>query len=125
MSSLCLTAGALAASLFAPALHLGWTPGDGVPREESWHVWQGRFELVAARTREHKAAAKPPEGAALANGWYHYWPRRVPETRLVLHRQGLLDDYVICGEGWCTPLERLLPRSRAPVVEVSACPAAR
>jgi hypothetical protein len=61
----------------------------------------------------------------LANDWYHYWPARASEMRLVLRREGLQRDYVLCGEGWCVPLERLLPRSRAPTVEIAACPAGR
>lgn len=124
MSSLCLTAGALSAALFAQALHLEWTAADGARREESWHVAGTRLELVAARIAPPEAVAKPPEGAVLAAGKLHHWPRRA-ETRLVLRRAGLASDYVLCGEGWCTPLERLLPRASAPVVEISACPRAR
>lgn len=107
MSALCLTAAGLAANLFASALHLGWTPPDGVAREESWHVREGRFELFAARIRK-------------GSDWHHYWPPRAPETRLILRREGLLSDYVICGDGWCLPLEQLLPRSRAPVPRINA-----
>jgi hypothetical protein len=109
MSSLCLTGDGLTASLFAAALHFGWTPADGVAREESWHVRQGQFEFFAARTRK-------------GSDWDHSWPSRAPQRRLILHREGLIADYVICGEMWCMPLERLMPRSRAPVVEISPCP---
>lgn len=108
MSSLCLTSGELTARLFAAVLHLGWTEADGVPREESWHVWQERFELLAERARRD-------------DGWQHGWPARAPQPRLVLRRAGLAADYVIGGDGWSVPLERLLPRSRAPVVEIARC----
>ncbi len=121
MSSLCFTAGALAASFFAQALHLEWTAADGARREESWHVAGGRFELIAARVAPRDAGARPPEGAVLADGKFHHWPRRV-ESRLVLRRAGLQSDYVLCGEGWCRPLEQVLPRARAPVVEIAPCP---
>jgi hypothetical protein len=110
MSSLCLTADGLTASLFAAALHFGWTPADGVAREESWHVRKGQFEFFAERIRK-------------GNDWQHSWPARAPQSRLVFDRRGLRADYVICGEMWCMPLERLMPRSRAPVVEISPCPA--
>jgi hypothetical protein len=110
MSSLCLTGDGLTASLFAAALHFGWTPADGVAREESWHVRQGQFEFFAARIRK-------------GSDWDHSWPSRAPQSRLVFDRRGLRADYVICGEMWCMPLERLMPRSRAPVVEISPCPA--
>jgi hypothetical protein len=107
-SLLCLTGDGLSASLFAAALHFGWTPADGIAREESWHVRQGRFEFFAARIRKD-------------NEWHHYWPSRPPQRQLVFHREGLAADYVICGEMWCMPLEKLLPRSRAPVVQISPC----
>jgi hypothetical protein len=107
-SLLCLAGDGLSASLFAAALHFAWTPADGVAREESWHVRQGQFEFFAARIRKD-------------SDWEHQWPARRPEQRLILRRQELLRDYVICGEMWCTPLERLMPRSRAPVVEISPC----
>ncbi len=108
MSSLCLTSGELTARVFAAVLHLSWTGADGVPREQSWHVWQTRFELLAERARH-------------ADGWRHDWPGRAPQARLVLRRAGLTADYVITGDGWRVPLEGLLPRSRAPVVEIAPC----
>ena len=108
MSSLCFTADGLTAGVFAAALHFGWTPADGVAREESWHVYQRRFEFLASRL--------------LKDGeWHHFWPTRSPQTRLVFDRRGLQADYVICGEMWCRPLEHFLPRSRAPVVEIAPC----
>lgn len=108
MSSLCLTSGELTARVFAAALHLGWTGPDGVAREQSWHIWQGQFELLAERARR-------------AEGWQHGWPAHAPQPRLVLRRAGLAADYVVGGDGWRVPLEGLLPRSRAPVVEIAPC----
>lgn len=108
MNSLCLTGDGLTASLFAAALHFGWTPADGIAREESWHVYQGKFEFLAERVRK-------------GGDWQHAWPARAPQSRLVFDRRGLRVDYLICGEMWCTPLEKLLPRARAPVVEIAPC----
>ncbi|HSA88818.1 MAG TPA: hypothetical protein VLF42_02865 [Burkholderiales bacterium] len=108
MNSLCLTGDGLTASLFAAALHFGWTPADGIAREESWHVYQGKFEFLAERVRK-------------GGDWQHAWPARAPQPRLVFDRRGLREDYVICGEMWCTPLEKLLPRARAPVVRLAPC----
>jgi hypothetical protein len=108
MTSLCLTGDGLTASLFAAALHFGWTPADGIAREESWHVRERRFEFFAER-------------ALKGGSWQHAWPARKPQARLVLRRQGLIADYVVCGEMWCVPLEKLLPRSRAAVVEIAPC----
>lgn len=108
MSALCFTGDGIAASLFASALHLAWTGEDGVAREESWHARHGRFELFAARSLE-------------AGEWRHAWPPRPAQPRLVLDRWGLRADYVVCGEGWCMPLERIAPRRRAPVVTISPC----
>jgi hypothetical protein len=108
MSSLCLTADGLSASLFAAALHFGWTAADGIAREESWHVRQGQFEFFAARVRKD-------------DDWHHSWPSRAPQSRLVFDRRELHADYVVCGEMWCVPLEKLMPRSRAPVVQIAPC----
>lgn len=111
-SLLCLTGDGVSASLFAAALHFGWTAADGIAREESWHVRQGHFEFLA--TRIWKDGGKDGE-------WQHYWPSRPPQSRLVFDRRGLRADYVICGEMWCMPLEKLLPRARAPVVQIEPC----
>ena len=107
-SLLCLAGEGVASTIFAAALHIGWTPADGIAREESWHVRQGYFELFAARIRKDDA-------------WEHYWPTRPPQARLVFDRRGLRQDYVICGEMWCVPLEKLVPRAKAPVVQVAPC----
>ena len=108
MNSLCLTGDGVTASLFAAALHFGWTPADGVAREESWHFYQGQFEFRAERVRK-------------GGEWQHAWPTRAAQPRLVFDRRGLRADYVICGEMWCIPLERLMPRARAPVVAIAPC----
>ena len=109
MYSLCLTADGLTASLFAAALHFGWTAGDGIAREESWHVRDRHFEFFAARIRKEDGE------------WQHYWPTRPSQAKLVLDRRGLRADYVICGEMWCLPLEKLMPRAKAPVVQIAPC----
>lgn len=107
-SLLCLNGDGLTASIFAAALHFGWTASDGIAREESWHVRERHFEFLAARIRD-------------GDEWHHYWPSRPPQARLVFDRSGLREDYVICGEMWCRPLEAFIPRSRAPLVEIRLC----
>ena len=107
-SLLCLAGDGVATTIFAAALHLGWTPADGVAREQSWHIRQGYFEFFAARIRKDE-------------GWEHYWPTRPSQARRVLDRRGLREDYVLCGEMWCAPLEKLVPRARAPVVQIAPC----
>jgi len=108
MSSLCLAGDGVAAQLFAAALHLGWTDAQGVAREESWHVLGGRFEFFAERVLK-------------AGEWQHAWPKRSSREEMVLEREKIEKDYVVCGEGWCTPLEKLVPRARAPVVRIAPC----
>ena len=107
-SLLCLSGDGAAATIFAAALHFGWTGADGIPREESWHVRDRHFEFFAARIRNGEE-------------WEHYWPVRPPQGRLVFNRKGLREDYVLCGDMWCAPLERFIPRSRAPVVAIAPC----
>jgi len=69
---------------------------------------QRHFEFLAARVRKD-------------DEWHHFWPARPPQGRLVFDRRNLREDYVICGEMWCIPLEKLMPRARAPVVEIAPC----
>jgi hypothetical protein len=107
-SLLCLSGDGAAATIFAAALHFGWTGADGIAREESWHVRDGHFEFFAARIRKGQE-------------WEHYWPVRPAQARLVFSRSGLREDYVICGEMWCAPLERFIPRARAAVVAIAPC----
>ncbi len=121
MSSICLTDGALTATLFAQALHLAWTPADGVPREATYWVEPDRIVLVAERVAQSPALPAPPEPSALIGGWHHGWPQRAPQQRLLLERTTLKADYVLCGQGWCRPLEQLLPRARAAKVELFPC----
>jgi hypothetical protein len=49
---LCIAGDGVATTIFAAALHIGWTPSDGLAREESWHIRQGHFEFFAARIRK-------------------------------------------------------------------------
>jgi len=107
-SLLCLSGDGAAATIFAAALHFGWTGADGVAREESWHVRERHFEFFAARIRKSEE-------------WEHYWPVRPAQARLVFNRKGLREDYVICGEMWCAPLERFISRERAAVVAIAPC----
>jgi hypothetical protein len=51
-SLLCIAGDGVATTIFAAALHIGWTPSDGLAREESWHIRQGHFEFFAARIRK-------------------------------------------------------------------------
>jgi hypothetical protein len=110
MYSLCLASDGLTASLFAAALHFGWTAADGIAHEESWHVRDRHFQFFAARIRKEDGVE-----------WQHYWPARPPQAKLVLDRRGLRADYVICGEMWCVPLEKLMPRAKAPIVQIAPC----
>ncbi len=121
MSSLCLVDGALTATLFAQALHLAWTPADGVVREASYLVERDHLVLVAERIAQSPAMPKAPEPSLLVGGWHHHWPQRPPLQRIVLERATLKADYVLCGQGWCRTLEQLLPRAQAPTVEVFPC----
>ena len=123
MASLCLTAGALSASLFAQTLHLAWTPADGIAREETWRIENHRFVLAAQRRAVRDPAVAAAKDALRAGNWDHSWPALKPQPRLLLERADLRADYVLCEQGWCRPLESFLPRARAPRVELSFCAA--
>lgn len=67
MSSLCLADGALTATLFAQALHLAWTPADGVAREVSYVVERDRMVLIGERIAQSPATPMAPEPSFLVS----------------------------------------------------------
>ena len=121
MASLCLTAGALSATLFAQTLHLAWTPADGVAREETWRIENRQFVLAASRSAVRDPAVAAASDALRVGSWDHRWPPAKPRSKLLLERADLRADYVLCEQGWCRPLESFLPRAQAPRVELAPC----
>jgi hypothetical protein len=122
--SLCLAAGALAASLALDAFTLAWSHSiEKLRWEEDWRIEAHSLMLVEARIRGTGAGMEPPEGAVLRDGIWHYRPRRTPLATLHLAHSPYAADYELCAAGHCASLEQLLPGLPASaVVKLTPCP---
>ncbi len=120
--ALCLSAGALAASLAVQSFTLAWTHSiEKVRWEEDWRVGE-RLELVAARIRGAGAGMEPPPGAQLRDGIWHYRPDVPPMASLELTHSRHAPEYEICIGTECHPLSERLPGLAGDsVVKISPC----
>ena len=128
MIAVCLAAAGLAISLPLQAFTLNWTHSiEKILWEEDYKVVQttsgARLQLTEARIRGSGAGMEPPPDAVLKNGVWHYRPPLAPLDRLHLTRSDYVADYKLCWGGKCHPLAELVgPPSKAPLVDVFACP---
>ncbi len=121
--SLCLAAGALAASIAANSFTLAWMHSiEKVRWEEDWHVAGSRLVLDEARIRGTGAGMEPPPDAVLKNGVWRYRPRLPPQPVLRLAHSSYTSGYELCRAGHCRPLAAYLPGiADAVVIEVAPC----
>jgi hypothetical protein len=107
--ALCLSAGALAASLAVHSFTLAWTHSIEKTRwEEDWQVSE-RLQLVAARVRGSGAGMEVPDGAVLVDGVWHYRPAVAAQAELLLTHSPHTAGYALCTAGQCRTLDELLP----------------
>ncbi|MEI8325659.1 MAG: DUF1850 domain-containing protein [Betaproteobacteria bacterium] len=122
--SLCLAAGALAATLPLSSFTLAWTHSiEKIRWEEDYRVVDQRLVLEQARILGSGAGMEPPADAQLKNGVWHYRARLVPLKKLSLSHSPYAADYEICSaDAGCKPLASVfkgLPEFA--LIEVSAC----
>lgn len=107
---LCLSAGALAATVAVHSFTLAWMHSiEKIRWEEDWRIAGDRLELVEARVRGSGAGMEPPAGAVLRGGAWHYRPAVAPLPVLVLTHSPHSAGYALCTDGECRPLAGLLP----------------
>ncbi len=120
--SLCVLAGTAVLALQAEAFTLGWTHSTAQTRwEEDWSLDASKLTLHRARVRGSGAGMEPPEGAALADGWWVWTPTLPPQPELVLAASGAT------GNGWtlCIPGRCLeLGAEPGPPIRIAPCPGA-
>lgn len=121
--ALCLTAGALGATLAINAFTLAWTHSiEKVRWEEDWQIENQRLVILEARIRGSGAGMEPPPDAQLRDGAWHYRPPLAPLTELRLAHSRYVPAYDFCIDRVCRPLTDLLPGLPAPaVVELKPC----
>ena len=121
--SLCLAAGAVAASLAIESFTLSWMHSiEKIRWEEDWRI-EGRTLVIAeARIRGSGAGMEPPADAVLKNGVWHYRPTVHPQAVLRLTHSPYTAGYTLCTNTVCAPLADRLPGiDNNAVIELMAC----
>jgi len=107
---LCLSAGALAASLALGQFTLAWTHSiEKIRWEEDWRIDGRQLVLDQARIRGSGAGMEIPDGAILKDGVWHYRPALAPQASLRLAHSPYTTGYDLCTADRCRPLADWLP----------------
>lgn len=120
---LCLTAGAVAATLALDSFTLAWTHSiEKLRWEEDWRVAGPTLVLDEARVRGSGAGMEPPPGAAFEAGAWRYRPALPPQPVLRLTHSPHAAGYELCAQD-CQPLADHLPGiDNTAVIEIRSCP---
>jgi len=121
--SLCLAAGAVAASLAIDSFTLSWIHSiEKIRWEEDWRIEGRALVITEARIRGSGAGMEPPEGSVLRNGIWHYRPAVPPQKVVRLSHSPYSSGYELCIEGRCRPLADHLPGiDNNAVIELREC----
>ncbi len=121
--SLCLAAGAVAASLAIDSFTLSWIHSiEKIRWEEDWRIEGRALVITEARIRGSGAGMEPPEGSVLRNGIWHYRPAVPPQKVVRLSHSPYTSGYELCIEGRCRPLADHLPGiDNNAVIELREC----
>jgi hypothetical protein len=107
---LCLSAGAISATLMIQGFTLAWMHSiEKVRWEEDWRIERGQLSLVSARIKGSGAGMEPPPGAVLRDGAWHYRPEIAPLESLNLAHSPYTTGYDLCLADGCRPLADYLP----------------
>lgn len=120
---LCLSVGALSATIAVVEFTLAWTHSiENVRWEEDWRIEGAALHLDAARLRGSGAGMEIPDGARLVDGVWHFRPTLPPQPDLRLANSlypplqvDLPDNpllaapYELCTDDGCRPLTARLP----------------
>jgi len=122
--SLCLAAGAVAATLAIESFTLAWTHSiEKLRWEEDWHVAGSTLVLAEARVRGSGAGMEPPPDGVFENGAWRYRPALPPQAVVRLTHSPYAGGYELCDAGRCVPLVDHLPGiDNTAVIELRSCP---
>jgi hypothetical protein len=124
---LCLSAGALSATLALQTFTLAWTHSiEKVRWEEDWRIEGRQLAITAARIKGFGAGMEAPEDAVLRDGFWHYRPALKPLDTLALAHSPYTQGYELCADGSCQALGSFLPGlAETATLVLRACPAQR
>jgi hypothetical protein len=122
--SICLTAGALAATLQATAFTLVWTHSvQKTEWQEDWQLTPRGLQITMARVMGSGAGMDPPPEAKRRDDWWEWAPQRPPLGELVLGNSGAAGEWRVCTAGDCRTLSQVMGGPIGPhVTLVKACP---
>lgn len=110
MIALCLSVGALSASLSIQAFTLAWMHSvEKIRWEEDWKIEGTSLYILEARVQGTGAGMEPPLGSVYKDGFWHYQPTVGPLQSVSLMHSPYTKGYEICFKNQCHPLEDLLP----------------
>jgi hypothetical protein len=111
LGGLCIALISIAGIVVLPTdtLTLSWTHTvEGTPWEEDYAVVNGALVIKQARVKRSGAGMEPPDGAAWAQGWWHYVPSLGPLPEVVLANSSFAPGYKMCWAGQCRPLNTMI-----------------
>lgn len=110
MMGLCLSAGALFATLHTQSFTLAWMHSvEKIRWEEDWKVENSTLLLTSARIKGTGAGMEPPLGSFFHDGAWHYTPTIKPLKSLILTHSPYTKEYELCIDFTCKPISSYLP----------------
>jgi len=122
LAALCLSSGALQASVVTTAFELQWMHSiEKTQWLEHWEVTPKILTLVRASIATSGAGMDIPDNAVLVNGVYEY-PVNVQLGSVTLSHSPYTAQATLCINNHCQPLSNWLPGLPAiAAVELAAC----
>ena len=118
---ICLSAGAMVATLAVQGFTLSWVHSVQKSEiQEDYRLEAGGLMLSEARIKGSGAGFDPPPGSQLREGWWRWRPDS-QHHELILARSSAPGEWRICLDQSCHPLSHYLPESGDMAVQIAAC----
>ena len=123
MIALCLSAGALSATLLTQSFTLAWMHSvEKIRWEEDWKIENRHLYVSSARIKGTGAGMEPPEDAIFKNGAWHYTPNMKPLKSVILAHSPYTKEYELCIGLTCKPLGSYFPNlEESATITLEAC----
>lgn len=123
MIALCLSAGALSATILTQSFTLAWMHSvEKIRWEEDWKIENAHLHVSSARIKGTGAGMEPPLDALFKNGAWHYTPHIQPLKRVILSHSPYTKEYELCLGLICKPLSFYLPNlEKSATITLEAC----